>query len=109
MSMWRKTEVNSRHNSPRRISALGNSVETSVFIHHAVVAASAKSEIPAITGYFGNSLHFGTVGMPTSERIDMLTMRLFAVSATGMQSRAKVTVRMGSRKKSAETKKNLNS
>ena len=48
-----------RHSSPRRIIAVSKNGETFSLDHQAIVTAIARIAVPAITGYFGNSVHLG--------------------------------------------------
>src|SRR5579863_5483459 len=56
---WGKILVTSRRSSPRRIKAVSNNGEMSIFIHQATVTPTANSAVPATTGYRGISLRLG--------------------------------------------------
>src|SRR5271169_3345648 len=59
MSVCGNALVKRRQICPRRIRAVSNRGETSALDHHATVTPIAMIAVPAITGYFGNSVHFG--------------------------------------------------
>src|SRR5260370_35153410 len=55
--------VTSRQSCPRRISAFSKKGVMSTLAHQAIVTPTAKAPTPAITGYFGISVHLGKLAM----------------------------------------------
>src|SRR5260221_7901579 len=56
---WGNMLVTNRQSSPRRIMAVSNNGEISLWAHHASVTPMASKAVPATTGYRGISLSLG--------------------------------------------------
>jgi len=86
--------VTNRQSSPRRIMAVSNNGEISLWAHHASVTPMASKAVPATTGYRGISLSLGagrmrlhaTTEVGRASSVSSLRLRTCPVASLGALS-----------------------